>query len=64
VALLPVDSEHRGEPGGESGRARVLWLVGNSSPEILLRTVRSSRGRSRHPGAQMGKTTCQGGALG
>jgi hypothetical protein len=37
---------------------------GNSLPEILLRTVRSGRGRSRCPGAQTGKTTCQGGALG
>jgi hypothetical protein len=64
VALLPVDSERRGEPGGEAGRARVLWLVGNSSPEILLRTVRSGRGQSRRPGVQTGKTTCQGGALG
>jgi hypothetical protein len=50
--ILPRCSGHRGESGGEIGKAGVLWFSQNWSPEFRLAAARSGRGRSRHSGAQ------------
>jgi hypothetical protein len=44
---------------GEAGRAGVLWFIGNSISEILLRVVRSGHSRIPCSGAQSRMKPCQ-----
>jgi hypothetical protein len=59
AAILPRRSGWRDGLDGEAGRAGVLWFIGNSTSEILLRAVRSGRSRIPYSGAQSRMKPCQ-----
>jgi hypothetical protein len=59
AAILARRSGWWGGSDCKAGRAGVLWFADNSSSEILLWAVRSSRSRIRRSGAQARSKPCQ-----